>query len=127
MALEQLEQQGKTLSSAQDRLKEKLNFVGENQAVKQQEQQYLAQQWLAQRTLLALDVELSEFAQIEAHMQARQQHFEQLNNANSQLQQLKQAQQQQVTLLTGQEKQLLTLSNQRQNQTLQLRAVSTTS
>ena len=49
LALEQLEQQGKTLSSAQDRLKEKLNFVGENQAVKQQEQQYLAQQWLAQR------------------------------------------------------------------------------
>ena len=121
LALEQLEQQGKTLSSAQDRLKEKLNFVGENQAVKQQEQQYLAQQWLAQRTLLALDVELSEFAQIEAHIQARQQHFEQLNNANSQLQQLKQAQQQQVTLLTGQEKQLLTLSNQRQNQTLQLK------
>ena len=121
LALEQLEQQGKTLSSAQDRLKEKLNFVGENQAVKQQEQQYLAQQWLTQRTLLGLDVELSEFAQIEAHIQARQQHFEQLNNANSQLQQLKQAQQQQVTLLTGQEKQLLTLSNQSQNQTLQLK------
>ena len=121
LALDQLEQQGKTLSSAQDRLKEKLNFVGENQAVKQQEQQYLAQQWLTQRTLLGLDVELSEFAQIEANIQARQQHFEQLNNANSQLQQLKQAQQQQVTLLTGQEKQLLTLSNQSQNQTLQLK------
>lgn len=120
LALEQLEQQGKTLSSAQDRLKEKLNFVAENQALKQQEQQQLTEQWLTQRGLLNIDFDLSAFTQIEENIQARQQHFEQLNNANNQLQQLKLAQQQQVELLTGQEKQLLTLSNQLQNQTTQL-------
>ena len=118
--LEQLEQQGKTLSSEQDRLKEKLSLVSQNQTAKQQEQQYLAQQWLAQRVLLKIDVELSAFEHINSDIQTRRQHFEQLNNANKQLQQLKQHQQQQVELVSGLEKQCLNLSNQRQNKAVQL-------
>jgi exonuclease SbcC len=47
--LEKLELQGKGLSAEQDRLKEKLILVTENQRVKQQEQQQLAQHWLQQR------------------------------------------------------------------------------
>jgi exonuclease SbcC len=118
--LEQLELQGKNLSSEQDRLKERFNLVTENQAIKQQEQQHLTQQWLAQKELLKIDVELSAFEQIKADMQTRRQHFEQLNNANNQLQQLKQGQQQQVELVARLEKQLVNLANQSQNKTVQL-------
>ncbi|MBA6390531.1 AAA family ATPase [Colwellia sp. BRX10-3] len=118
--LEQLELQGKTLSSEQDRLKEKLNLTIENKAIKQQEQQQLSQQWSALRELLKIDFELSAFEQIKADIQARRQHFEQLNNANNQLQQLKQGMQIQVELVLGLEKQLVNLSNQRQNKTVQL-------
>ena len=117
--LEQLELQGKGLSSEQERLTERLNFITENKVIKQQEQDNLSQQWLTQRELLKLDFDLSAFEQIKASIEARQQYFTQLNNANSQLQQLKQAQQQQVELIAKQEKQLFTLSNQRQNQTTQ--------
>ena len=117
--LEQLEQQGKSLSSEQDRLTERLNLVTENQAIKQQEQHSLSQQWLTQRQLLTLDFDLSAFEQIKANITARQEHFAQLNSANNQLQQLKQGHQQQLDLTTKQEKQLLTLANQIQAQTVQ--------
>jgi exonuclease SbcC len=118
--LEQLELQGKALSSEQDRLEEKLNLTSENKAIKQQEQQQLSQQWSALRELLKIDFELSAFEQIKADIQARRQHFDQLNNANNQLQQLKQGMQKQVELVLALEKQLVNLSNQRQNKTVQL-------
>ncbi|ASP47104.1 AAA family ATPase [Cognaticolwellia beringensis] len=118
--LEQLELQGKALSSEQDRLKEKLNFIIENKAIKQQEQQSLTQQWLALRELLKIDFELSAFEQIKADIHARRQQFEQLNNANNQLQQLKQIKQQQSELVLALEKQLVNLSNQRENKAVQL-------
>ncbi|MBA6224084.1 AAA family ATPase [Colwellia sp. MB02u-18] len=118
--LEQLELQGKNLSSEQDRLKERFNLVTENKAIKQQEQQYLTQQWLAQRELLNMAVELSAFEQITADIQARRQNFEQLNNVNNQLQQLKQGQQQQAELVSRLEKQLVNLVNLSQNKTVQL-------
>ncbi|MBA6291135.1 AAA family ATPase [Colwellia sp. MB3u-70] len=118
--LEQLELQGKNLSSEQDRLKERFNLVTENKAIKQQEQQYLTQHWLAQRELLNMAVELSAFEQITADIQARRQNFEQLNNVNNQLQQLKQGQQQQAELVSRLEKQLVNLVNLSQNKTLQL-------
>lgn len=117
--LEQLETEGKALSSEQDRLKEKLNFITENKAIKQQEQQSLSQQWLALRELLKIDFELSAFEQIKADIHARRQQFEQLNNANNQLQQLKQSKQQQSELVLGLEKQLVNLSNQRENKAVQ--------
>ncbi len=117
--LEQLEQQGKKLSSEQDRLKEKLKLVAENKTIKQQEKQYLVEQWTAQRELLKIAAELSAFAEIEANIQTRQQRFEQLNHANNQLQQLKQAQQQQSELVLSLEKQWLNLTNQSQAQTVQ--------
>jgi exonuclease SbcC len=118
--LEQLELQGKKLSSEQERLKERFNLVTENKAIKQQEQQYLTQQWLAQRELLNMTVELSAFEQITADMQTRRQNFEQLNNVNNQLQQLKQGQQQQAELVSRLEKQLVNLVNLSQNKTVQL-------
>jgi exonuclease SbcC len=118
--LEQLELQGKNLSSEQERLKERFNLVTENKAIKQQEQQHLTQQWLAQRELLNMAVELSAFEQITAGMQTRRQNFEQLNNANNQLQQLKQGQQQQAELVSRLEKQLVNLVNLSQNKTVQL-------
>jgi len=120
MELEHLELQGKTLSSEQARLKEKLHLVTENQTVKQQEQQNLAQQWLAQRAVLKIDFALSAFEQIKAEIETRQQHFEQLNNAHNQLQQLKYGQQQQLELVAGLEKQLVNLSNLSQNKRVQL-------
>ncbi|MFT5813676.1 MAG: exonuclease SbcC [Psychroserpens sp.] len=118
--LEQLELQGKALSSEQDKLEEKLNLTSENKAIKQQEQQQLSQQWSALRELLKIDFELSAFEQIKVDIQARRQYFEQLNNANNQLQQLKQGMQKQVELVLELEKQLVNLSNQRQNKTVQL-------
>jgi exonuclease SbcC len=118
--LEQLELQGKNLSSEQERLKERFNLVTENKVIKQQEQQYLTQQWLVQREFLNMAVELSAFEQITADMQTRRQNFEQLNNANNQLQQLKQGQQQQVELVLRLEKQLVNLVNLSQNKTVQL-------
>jgi exonuclease SbcC len=118
--LEQLELQGKNLSSEQERLKERFNLVTENKTIKQQEQQHLTQQWLAQRELLNMAVELSAFEQITAGMQTRRQNFEQLNNANNQLQQLKQGQQQQAELVSRLEKQLVNLVNLSQNKTVQL-------
>jgi len=117
--LEQLESQGKRLSAEQERLTERLTLVTKNKSQKQQEQQYLAEQWLTQRELLTLDVELSAASEIAANIQARQARFEQLNNANSQLQQLKQAQQQQLSLVSNLEKQVLNLTNQLQAQTVQ--------
>jgi exonuclease SbcC len=118
--LEQLELQGKNLSSEQDRLKERFNLVTENKTIKQQEQQYLTQQWLAQRELLNMAVELSAFEQITADIQTRRQNFEQLNNVNNQLQQLKRGQQQQAELVSRLEKQLVNLVNLSQNKTVQL-------
>jgi exonuclease SbcC len=118
--LETLELQGKSLSTEQDRLKEKLILVAENQRVKQQEQQQLAQHWRQQRELLQLNIELSAFEQIKENIVARQQHFEQLNNANSQLQQLKHRHQQQLELVSEQEKNVLNQSNQIHTQTIQL-------
>jgi exonuclease SbcC len=117
--LEKLEQQGKGLSAEQDRLKDKLILVAENQRVKQQEQQQLAQHWLQQRELLKLNLELSAFEQIKENIEARQQHFEQLNNANSQLQQVKHVHQQQLELVSAQEKNVLNQSNQIHTQTIQ--------
>ncbi|MGB1262415.1 MAG: AAA family ATPase [Cognaticolwellia sp.] len=118
--LEQLEQEGKNLSAEQDRLTEKVNLVRENQGLKQQEQQTLTQKWRQQRQLFAIELELSDYPQLAAHIQTRQQHFAQLNQANSELQQLKQDYQQQAEALNNQEKQLLNLSNQQQAQTMQL-------
>jgi exonuclease SbcC len=118
--LEQLELQGKNLSSEQERLKERFNLVTENKTIKQQEQQYLTQQWLAQRELLNMAVELSAFEQITADIQTRRQNFEQLNNVNNQLQKLKQGQQQQAELVSKLEKQLVNLVNLSQNKTVQL-------
>jgi exonuclease SbcC len=117
--LEKLELQGKGLSTEQDRLKEKLILITENQGVKQQEQQQLTDKWLQQRELLQLNLELSAFDQIKENIQARQQHFEQLNNANSQLQQVKHAHQQQLEVVSSQEKTLLNQSNLIQTQTVQ--------
>ncbi len=117
--LEELELQGKGLSAEQDRLKEKLILITENQGVKQQEQQQLTENWLQQRELLQLNLELSAFDQIKENIQARQQHFEQLNNANSQLQQVKHAHQQQLEVVSSQEKALLNQSNLIQTQTVQ--------
>ena len=117
--LEQLELEGKTLSSKKERLQEKLNLVAEQKGAKQQEQQHLIQQWQKQRETLALDFELSANAEITKNIVAREYQLEQLNNANNQLQQLKQAQLQQSDLVANVEKQLIHLTNQHQSKTVQ--------
>lgn len=118
--LEQLERNGKTLSSEHDKLQEKLTLLSQSQQEKKQEQTQLAQQWLTQRELLQINVQLSAFDEIQQHIQARQQQLEQLSQANNQLQQLKQQYQQQLTLVSNQEKQDLQLANQHQANTSQL-------
>ncbi len=117
--LEQLELEGKTLSSKKERLQEKLNLVTEQKGVKQQEQQQLVQQWQDQRETLTLDCELSAYAEITENIAERQRQLEQFNNANNQLQKLKHAQQQQSDLVANLEKQFIHLTNQHQSKTVQ--------
>lgn len=120
LGLEQLEKDGKILSSEQDSLTTKLAMLAQSRSAKYQEQQQLNQQWNEHRQLLNITCELSDMLKVEAEINLRQQHFEQLSAAHSQLQKCRQVLQQQSETASRLEKQCLNLANQQQNKTGQL-------
>lgn len=119
-----VERQGSELRVQHKALETKMSLQSEAKLAKAQEQAQLQQQWQQQQTLLQLNCELTDIAQIEQALLSYQQQFQQLSNLNQQIQTLKQAHQQQGKVVSEQEKALLNLDGKIQTQTVQFTQLS---
>lgn len=121
--LSELEQQGKSASIVQTQLKTELAQWQKQQQEKEQQQQQINQQWQIQASTLAIDVEISQLAEIESLFSNNQCFFEKLQQLHEKLQQLTSTMSNEQQQLSEHEK---ALSNH-QNQVKQLEIALETS